>query len=161
RSEIEKLADALGPEWGLSAYLMFSCGLRPGEALGVRYEDVRGDMLRIERQRLRDGSPGPLKARKAGQYRDVPLPAFVAQKLSHGRGDVFPAGRGDAYGHRFTRAARLAGLPAGFHPHALRHAYASALLHAGVSLFEVSRYLGHRSTDFTASVYGHLVPSAA
>jgi integrase len=161
RGELEALATALGPEWGLSVYLMSGCGLRPGEALGLRHEDVRGDVLRVERQRLRDGSVGPLKARKPGQYRDVPLPAYVAAQIPTGTGELFPAIRGDAYGPRFARAARKARLPEGFHPHALRHAYASALLHAGVSLFEVSRYLGHRSTDFTASVYGHLVPSAA
>src|SRR5262249_42614522 len=52
RAELEALAGKLGPDWGLSAYLMFGCGLRPGEALGLRYDDVRGDTLRVERQRL-------------------------------------------------------------------------------------------------------------
>jgi integrase len=161
RTELETLAGKLDPEWGLSAYLMYGCGLRPGEALGLRHEDIRGDTLRVERQRLRDGSIGPLKARRGGQYRDVPLPAYVAERIPQDSGDLFPPLRGDAYWSRFTRAATAAGLPEGFHPHALRHAYASTLLAGGVSLFEVSRYLGHTSTDFTARVYGHLVPSAA
>ena len=161
REELEALAGKLGPEWGLSVWLMRGCGLRLGEALGVRYEDIRGDVLRVERQRLQDGSTGPCKSRKAGQYRDVPLPAYVAEKLSKGTGDVFSAGRTDVFRARFTRAAEAVGLPKGFHPHMLRHIYASVLLHNGVTLFEVSRFLGHRSADFTAEVYGHLVPNAA
>ena len=63
QDELEPLAGKLGPEWALTVWLMRGCGLRIGEALGVRYEDFRGDMLRVERQRLRDGSYGPLKGR--------------------------------------------------------------------------------------------------
>jgi integrase len=161
RDELEALEGKLGPEWGPSVWLMRGCGLRPGEALGVRHVDIRGDVLRVERQRLQDGSSGPCKWRRDGQYRDVPLPAYVAEKIPAGTGDLFPAGRTDVYRDRFMRSAKAVGLPEGFHPHALRHAYASALLAAGVSLFEVSQFLGHRDIRFTASVYGHLVPSAA
>ena len=164
KAELEALAkelESLAKGWGLSVWIMRGCGLRPGEVLGLRYEDFRGDVLRVERQRLQDGSQGPLKARDDGQYRDVPLPGYVASKVPDGSGDLFPAGRTDVYRDRFMRAAKAAGMPDGFHPHMLRHAYASALLAAGVPIFEVSRYLGHRSTDFTSAVYGHLVPSAA
>jgi integrase len=159
RSELESLAKEMGEPWGLTVWLMRGCGLRPSEALGVRYEDFRGDDLRVERQRLRDGSTGPLKGRRQGQYRDVPLPGYVTAMCGNGRGDLFPAGTWDTYQHRFARAVKAAGLD-GFHPHMLRHCYASALLAAGVSVFDVSRYLGHRSTDFTTRIYGHLVPSA-
>jgi integrase len=42
-------------------------------------------------------------------------------------------------------------------PHDGRHVAASFLLAAGVSLFEVSRYVGHTDVRTTANVYGHLV----
>ncbi|WGD37547.1 site-specific integrase [Lysinibacter sp. HNR] len=45
-------------------------------------------------------------------------------------------------------------------PHDLRHTHISWLLSAGVPLFEVSRRVGHRSTDFTAKKYGHFMPQA-
>jgi integrase len=44
--------------------------------------------------------------------------------------------------------------------HALRHYFASALLHHGVDIKAVSEYLGHRSAAFTLSVYVHLMPAA-
>jgi integrase len=165
REELELLAKGLPADWRLAVWLMRGCGLRPGEALGARYEDVRGKTLRVAGQRLQDGSRGPIEGRREGQYRDVPLPAYVAAMIQarggpKTKGDIFPPGRTDVFRDRFMRAAKDAGLPAGYHPHALRHSWASAMLAKGVPLFEVSRFLGHKSADFTAEVYGHLVPSA-
>jgi integrase len=44
--------------------------------------------------------------------------------------------------------------------HALRHFYASNLLAQGVSIKEVSEYLGHHDPGFTLRVYTHLMPSS-
>jgi integrase len=45
--------------------------------------------------------------------------------------------------------------------HDLRHTAGSLWLAAGVSLFNVSRYLGHSSVDFTARRYGHVLETSA
>jgi site-specific recombinase XerD len=45
--------------------------------------------------------------------------------------------------------------------HALRHHYASVLLHHGCDVKALSEYLGHHSAAFTLSVYCHLMPAAA
>ena len=42
--------------------------------------------------------------------------------------------------------------------HTLRHTAGSQWIRAGASLVEVSRRLGHSSTDFTARVYIHVFP---
>lgn len=39
--------------------------------------------------------------------------------------------------------------------HGLRHSYVTAALHAGVSLADIARQVGHASTDVTARVYAH------
>ncbi len=44
--------------------------------------------------------------------------------------------------------------------HALRHFYASLLLHAGESIKAVSEYLGHADPGFTLRVYAHLMPQS-
>lgn len=44
--------------------------------------------------------------------------------------------------------------------HALRHFYASVLLAQGVSIKELSEYLGHSDPGFTLRTYTHLVPSS-
>jgi integrase len=76
---------------------------------------------------------------------------------------------GQAVGkNMFNRAAwhsalAKAGVPAGRENgcHALRHYFASVLLHHGVDIKALSEYLGHHSAAFTLSVYVHMMPAAA
>ena len=60
-----------------------------------------------------------------------------------------------------ARIASAAGIPDGFTPHSLRHAYASAMLARGVQITELAHFLGHKDINTTHAVYGHLLPSAA
>ena len=156
---------------GICVWLMRGCGLRIEEALAVKRSDFRekGTILRVACQATRDGSDTvPLKKRKAGEYRDVPVPTWLwemVRDLPDG-----PLMRGNRertfqlYGtvySRFSDAAREAGIPAGFTPHSLRHAFASAMLSKGVPITDVAHWLGHRDVRVTFRIYGHLVPSAA
>ena len=59
--------------------------------------------------------------------------------------------------HRMKKAVRAAGLDDRLHFHSARHAFASWLVQAGVSLYEVQRLLGHSSPTVT-EVYSHLQP---
>ena len=56
------------------------------------------------------------------------------------------------------RATLRAGLPE-IRVHYLRHSHASLLINAGVSLYVVSRHLGHSDIQTTANTYGHLYPN--
>ncbi|HXC80643.1 MAG TPA: hypothetical protein VNV62_02235 [Trebonia sp.] len=78
------LADAqvtvLAEHVGICVWLQRTMGLRIREALGVEKKDFidGGKTLRLRWQSSRDGhSRVPLKKRRAGQYRDIPVPAFV------------------------------------------------------------------------------------
>jgi hypothetical protein len=44
--------------------------------------------------------------------------------------------------------------------HALRHLYASALLHEGVSIKELAAFLGHADEALTLRTYVHLMPNS-
>ncbi len=120
-------------------------------------------------QASRDGrSKFPLKHRKRGEYRDVPVPAWLWEMVKDmPDGPLMPGPNGKMFHaytsvhHRFTNAASAAGVPAGFTPHSLRHAYASALLAQMVPITDVGKWLGHRNINVTYATYGHLVPSAA
>jgi integrase len=57
----------------------------------------------------------------------------------------------------FNQAVKLAGLPE-VSPHVLRHTAAVHMVQAGVSMDEVSQYLGHSNTSITASVYARHSP---
>ena len=43
--------------------------------------------------------------------------------------------------------------------HSIRHSYTSILLSEGVSLFYVSKQLGHSGINITSDIYGHFIPS--
>lgn len=43
-------------------------------------------------------------------------------------------------------------------PHLLRHSFASILVGKGISIFKVSKWLGHASVSITENVYAHLAP---
>ncbi len=44
-------------------------------------------------------------------------------------------------------------------PHIMRHTFASLAVQSGVSIFKVSKWLGHSKVEITASIYAHLSPS--
>ncbi|MBO0437880.1 tyrosine-type recombinase/integrase [Vagococcus fluvialis] len=41
--------------------------------------------------------------------------------------------------------------------HGLQHTFASALLYKGLSIFKVSKILGHKNVSVTQSVYKHII----
>jgi integrase len=67
----------------------------------------------------------------------------------------------DVEPRQWVRAVRKAGY--GDEPwtaHTLRHFFAGSAIAGGVSLLEVSRWLGHSTIQITADIYGHLSPDA-
>ncbi|MBC2101143.1 tyrosine-type recombinase/integrase [Listeria marthii] len=65
--------------------------------------------------------------------------------------------RAEHYSSRFKKYCRLAGVKS-IRFHNLRHSHASLLIASGEDRFTVSKRLGHSSTTFTETIYGHLFP---
>jgi integrase len=156
-----------------------SCGLRPGELLGLHWDDVDVDqgLLRVRRAVVRIGGTvqlGPLKT--ASSHRQLRLPAHTAQALREHRarqdarrqqlgegwrdeGLVFPTGIGTLLDPaNLRRGLRQVTEEAGlgrWHPHELRHSTASLLSAAGVPLEQVADVLGHANTRVTSQTYRH------
>lgn len=155
------------------------CGLRPGELLGLKWEDVDLDqgVVRVSRAVSRVGGKvalGPTKT--ASSRRQLRLPVGTEDALRQHRarqqarqevmgeqwqdlGLVFPTGRGTLLDPANLRRAlgtvtERAGL-GHWHPHELRHSAASLLSAAGVPLEEVADVLGHASTRVTSATYRH------
>lgn len=163
--EICALAAEIGPRLEPAVWLMASCGLRIGEALGVHEDDFANESVRLRRQVVRTKARGgpyivryaPLKHRKEGEWRDVPLPDSVAAlaprfPLLSATGTIpYP----DLFRRSWKRAIERLGMRS-YTPHDLRHKWATVTLTNGVSLHEVSRWLGHSSIKVTADRYGHL-----
>jgi integrase len=174
-AQIEAIAAGLPPDWATTVWLMHGCGLRIGEALAVnlRCRVNRGKTLRVKEQVNPAAQLKPLKFRREGEFRDIPLPQYVSEAIDkhvagHGitsdgylfQGRKYKLVVRRSYQEDFQRAAEKAGLPPEFIPHSLRHLYASTALAEGIPITEVSRWLGHKSIEVTHQIYGHLVPSS-
>ncbi|WP_187645322.1 tyrosine-type recombinase/integrase [Streptomyces sp. TRM49041] len=92
-----------------------------------------------------------------GEWRDIPVPASLEPFID--RLPVRNASGGlpypDLLRKSWDRAIRRLDLPA-YKPHDLRRKWTSAALTNGVSVHEVSRWLGHRSIKVTVDRYDHL-----
>jgi site-specific recombinase XerD len=175
RSEVQSVLGVVRePRFRTCLRLMYHCGLRVGEAVRIEVKDIHG---REKPPRLH------VKNGKGGKDRYVPIsPAMVEELRQWWRTHqnprfLFPTpGRGWA-DRTFTlsqsmhqgagpmsescvqSAYRMARAASGVNPasttHTLRHSYATHLLEEGVSLLQISRYLGHNTLDTTV-IYTHL-----
>jgi integrase len=166
--DVARLADESG-EYRALVLLLAYCGLRWGEAIGLRVRDVEFLRRRItvSENAVQTGARhavGPTKGRKA---RSVPVPVFVLDELSAQRKDKAPAdlvfsSRVGGYLPRpkssngwFMRAVQAVGIQA-VTPHDLRHTCASLAVSADVNVLALQRMLGHTSAKMTLDTYSDL-----
>jgi integrase/recombinase XerC len=131
--------------------LLYGCGLRIGEALGLDGRDFSAaDVLLVRGKGGKErGVPVlPLVNRAIAEYR-----AACPHPLEAG-GPLFVGVRGRRLGARAIQAgmARLRialGLPPSATPHALRHSFATHLLADGGDLRSIQELLGHASLTTT------------
>lgn len=155
---------------GIAVWLQRTMGLRINEALGAEKSDFfmkNGQpTLRLMWQSSRDGkSRVPLKKRKAGQFRDVPVPMFVWNMIKDMPDGPLCPGQSTRYmtyiavWGRFTRAMKALGIK-GFTTHSLRHQFASESLENGMNIVDLAEVLGHADPSITLRTYVHAVPDA-
>jgi integrase len=165
---LTKIATELGPLLGPLAVFAAETGLRPGELAALEKRDIdrQADVVHVRRC-LADGRIEEPKTERS--RRRVPLSARAAAALDSlpPRLDsllVFPAPEGGPLDmHNFARRDWHPALEAaGVDPrrvYDLRHSFASNALAAGISLYELSRFMG-ASVRFLEMHYAHLVPDA-
>jgi hypothetical protein len=159
------------PGLGIAPWLQRTMGLRIREALGVRKTDfkTRSDgtrYLHLCWQASRTGRDlEPLKHRKAGDFRDIPVPDMIWDMIQQlPDGPLCPGPHGTPYlpygtaRNRFGRMLTQLNIQ-GVHTHSLRHQFASEALDANPrELANISQVLGHDSVETTLRFYIH--PSA-
>jgi hypothetical protein len=156
---------------GIAAWLQRTMGLRIREALGVEKADFKARRtgeryLKLRAQASRDGrSRVPLKHRKEGQGRNVPVPDYVwetVQAMPDGPLCPGPTTRYMQYGtvwdrfHAITAALHIDG----YTTHSLRHQFASECLDDGMNVVDLSAVLGHADPSVTLRTYVHAMPDA-
>ncbi|MHB1418187.1 MAG: tyrosine-type recombinase/integrase [Bacillota bacterium] len=163
--------------------LMVTTGLRPGEALGLQWQDVDFDQGRIHVQHSlsRTKDVWRLEEPKTPRSRrSIPLPKSVVLDLkAHRKGQaeeklkaeqyddygfVFAASNGQPLHERnivrreFKPLLKIARLPDTIRLYDLRHTCATLLLAAGENPKVVSERLGHASVTLTLDTYSHVLP---
>jgi integrase/recombinase XerD len=149
--------------------LLLDTGMRIGEALGLRHED----MGVAEREVTVVPRENDNRARaKAGRWRTVPASAELMRLYTdyltreYGALDsdyVFvnlwsqPLGRPWAYPAVYDLVLRLRKVTGvDFEPHQFRHTYATWRLRRGAGMDNVKELLGHACISTTVDTYGHL-----
>lgn len=162
-------------------------GIRKGEALGLRWQDVSlpGASLAVVRQKQRTQDEGVYydEPKTEAGRRVIALPAFAVAALKAHRARqnaerlelgelwedhdlVFPKPGGgplptptlDRHYAVVQAACVAAGLPR-FTFHALRHLHASLEAQAGVAPKTLSERMGHSNVKTTMDVYVHTIPA--
>ena len=154
-------------------YIELATGLRRGELLGLKWEDLDLEQgtLRVQRQVSRINGEvveAPLKTKNS--YRTISLGADAVGILKEQRKKcgsseyVFPSPTGgpispDSVIQMLHRVLKRAGLPK-VRFHDLRHTFATVALQNGVDIKTVSGMLGHYSAGFTLDTYAHVTTAA-
>ena len=164
-AQLTEVASLLGDRERALVMFAAATGLRPGEWIALEHRDIDRDARVVYvRRAFRNGR---IKCPKTeGSIRAVPLQAIALdalEQLPAGAGTdlLFPSLRGAYFDlHNFrTREWKPAQLAAGITPirrvYDLRHTFATFALRAGVSTFDLSRYMGASLTMIDRH-YGHL-----
>lgn len=166
--EAESLISALRALWAVAFY----SGLRRGELMALRWEDVdfNAGLLRVERAWDPHARSFVAPKSKAGTRR-VPIPSvlrsyLLEHRLRGGRAGGLVFGETGKFPFDYWRAlksAERAWKAAGLEPiglHQGRHTFASLMIAAGVNAKTLATFMGHASVTTTLDRYGHLMPGS-
>ena len=181
-SEQDRLIQCATGPWCLPVFLYVTAatGARRGEILALRWTDLKGMTVLIDRSLCQTRDGVVFKNTKTEEPRKVELPPSMvacldAHRLRQNefRRQFGPDYRSDldlifanpdgsplmpnSISSTVSRLCQRLGLPKGACLHVLRHSHASLLLADGVDLATVSARLGHSSVRTTADIYSHAI----
>ncbi len=143
--------------------LLYGCGIRNGELVGINLGDVRwSEAVILVRGKGRKERQVPLGETAEEAMRSY-LPEREARLRGAGKGRLAGEGpllinataRGDcrlrtrSVGRIVKALALSRGLPADVHPHTLRHAFGTHMLEEGADLRSIQEMLGHQRLSTT------------
>jgi integrase len=162
---VERLAalDAPGrPLWATAFY----AGLRRGELVALRWEDVDLATGVIHVRRGWDAVEGEIAPKSRQGRRAVPIPAVLPDYLVQHRMSSMDDGRVFSHDRWVRTQAQRAGKRwtdqghGRLTLHDARHTYASLMIAAGVNAKALSTFMGHANIGITLDLYGHLMPGS-
>lgn len=152
--QVETIIATVPSRWRLPLRVLEQTGMRVGELHGLEWRDVD---VAASRFRIRQG-------KTAAARRWISVPAWLMVEIQDtcppddrtAARRVFPGFTPDVAKNVMARACRAAGI-AHFHPHDLRHRYASVKIAEGVPVTDLAAQLGHSKKSLTLDVYSHVL----
>ncbi len=148
--------------FSLFAKLCLYSGLRRGEALALRYEDVDREhhLIHVTKAVEFIGNNARIKTPKTeAGYRDVVLLDVLADQIPEGKGYIFCRPDGGLlskmqFRDRWQEYCKEIGHD--ITPHQLRHGFATILYEAGIEDKDAMELMGHSSIAVTRDIYTHI-----
>jgi integrase len=176
-AEIRAMMKAAAPRDALMIQLMAESGIRVGELVGLRVQDlVEHDVVLLNGQR--EHQHGIRVIGKGDRERFVPIPPdlyrrlrgiarsrpresqsdrlWLANRRSPRTGSYEPVTASGV--QQMVRFLGRNALGRSVHPHLFRHTYISKLVRKGIDSTVIRRYVGHASSLLIDKTYGHLRP---
>lgn len=147
--------------------LLYWSGMRKGELLALRWEDIdfTDNRITIDESYQRINGKQVVGKTKTGVKRIIKMTQATMDDLAAYRKRIYdPAPRDFIFfwEKRFIeegmRKARLAAGVKHIRVHDLRHSHASLLINHGVNIMLISKRLGHEKVSITLDTYSHLFP---
>ncbi|WP_088890030.1 tyrosine-type recombinase/integrase [Leptolyngbya ohadii] len=154
----------------LIVLMLNGTGMRKGELLGLRHEDI-GDFgentIKVVKRLNSNG------ARAKGQEREIPVPKELLEIyndyliyeypevdseyvfINIWEGEIGAPMKPKVINTMFDRLSEKTQIKV--YPHLFRHTFATRLLRAGYSVDRVKHLLGHTSIQTTLDIYSHLI----
>lgn len=160
-SEYEKLKDYLrnkNTRSGLALYIMICTGCRISgvKHMKMEYIDQIKNQLYIDEHKT-DSSPRHVNIAKSDMKHILKV---VEEKVISYDGYIFKEVgtiiSSNAINKTLKKACKHIGIPP-ITSHAIRHTHCSYLLAKGISIYYISKRLGHKNISITTSIYSHLL----
>jgi integrase len=153
-AEVEAIIEHVPSRWRLPLRVLEQTGMRVGELACLAWADVD---VAGSRFRIKHG-----KTRSARRWVAVPAWLMIEVQDACPPDDrtrerrVFPGFTRHVAGNTMRRACKAAGL-VHYHPHDLRHRYASVKIAEGVPVTTLAAQLGHSKKSLTLDTYSHVL----
>ena len=157
--------------WGALLTLLLTTGLRPSEAIALKWSDIdlAAQTLQVARTLKQvDGRWVFEPPKNRNSRRQVALAQGTVRALSTlpQTGELVfvgdagkPVGLRSVIDYHYKPLLEQAGIDRSLRLYDLRHTHATLLLLAGVNIKVVSERLGHASVTITLNTYSHVLPT--